>query len=107
MTRINKELMKGSSEVLVLAVLTDEPLYGYEIAKRIKKQSEDVFDMGEGTLYPILHKLEEGGYLASTWQEAEGRKRKYYQLTRSGKALLKEKSSEWAQFRSAVDSVIA
>ncbi|MCW1930689.1 MAG: PadR family transcriptional regulator [Candidatus Kerfeldbacteria bacterium] len=107
MTRINKELMKGSSEVLVLAVLSNEPLYGYEIAKRIKKRSSDVFDMGEGTLYPVLHKLEESGLLESSWQEMDGRKRKYYQLTRAGKKLLREKNEEWNTFRTAVESVIS
>lgn len=107
MTRINKELLKGSSDVLVLSVLRDEPLYGYEIAKRIKKESKDIFDMGEGTLYPILHKLEEGGLLNAFWEESTGRKRKYYGITQAGKKILASKTAEWKVFSTAVHNVIA
>lgn len=106
MTRINKELLKGSSDVFVLAVLRDEPLYGYEIAKRIKKHSKDVFDMGEGTLYPILHKLEQAGLLTAFWEESTGRKRKYYSLTNAGKKMLKSKIAEWDAFSSAASNVM-
>lgn len=106
MTRINKELLKGSSDVFVLAVLRDEPLYGYEIAKRIKKNSKDVFDMGEGTLYPILHKLEQAGLLTAFWEESTGRKRKYYSLTNAGKKMLKSKIAEWDAFSSAASNVM-
>ena len=106
MTRINKELLKGSSDILVLAVLRSEPLYGYEIAKRIKAQSKEVLDMGEGTLYPILHKLEQDGMLRAFWEEASGRKRKYYQITRSGEKLITEKMAEWEQYSTAVGHVL-
>src|SRR3989338_1318634 len=105
--KINKELLKGSSELLVLAVLRDEPLYGYEIAKRIKSSSDDLFTMGEGTLYPILHKLEQAKLLTAFWEEIGGRKRKYYSITRSGKVMLKDKTHEWQLFTQAIKAVIS
>lgn len=104
--KINKELLKGSSEVLVLSVLRAEDLYGYEIAKRIQQLSQELFSMGEGTLYPVLHKLEQAKLLQSYWQEIGGRKRKYYSLTRHGRKLLAEKTNEWLSFSSAVKQVI-
>lgn len=104
--KINKELLKGSSEVLVLSVLNTEDLYGYEIAKRIQQLSQELFSMGEGTLYPVLHKLEQAKLLSSYWQEIGGRKRKYYSITERGKKLLAEKTKEWMSFSSAVKHVI-
>jgi transcriptional regulator len=104
--KINKELLKGSSELLVLATIQKEPLYGYEIAKRIKTASDQLFTMGEGTLYPILHKLEQDGLLESFWEEFGGRNRKYYSITRTGKQLLKEKKQEWETFTQAIQAVI-
>lgn len=106
MTKINKELLKGSSDIIILAVLSDEPLYGYEIAKRIKSQSADVLAMGEGTLYPLLHRLEEARLLESFWKEAGGRKRKYYGLTAAGKKILSEKTAEWGQFTKAMNAIV-
>ena len=107
MTKINKELLKGSSDILILSVLAAEPLYGYEIAKRIKAQSSDVLAMGEGTLYPLLHRLEQAKLLESFWKEAGGRKRKYYGLTRQGQKVLTEKTLEWKAFAGAMDAIVS
>ncbi len=104
--KINKELLKGSSELLVLSVLKEEPLYGYEIAKRIKATSQELFTMGEGTLYPILHKLEQAKMLKSYWQEFGGRNRKYYSITKAGLAELEERATEWKAFTHAINAVI-
>ncbi len=106
MAKINKELLKGSFDLVVLAALKEEALYGYEIAKRIKKLSRDAFDMGEGTLYPLLHKLEQKKLLQSYWQEVDGRRRKYYELTKKGKKELVEKKEEWSVFAKAVSAII-
>jgi transcriptional regulator len=107
MTKINKELLKGSSDILVLSVLSVDPLYGYEIAKRIKAQSDDVLAMGEGTLYPLLHRLEQAGFLESFWKEFSGRKRKYYGLTVRGQKVLSDKTVEWKAFTSAMNAVVS
>lgn len=106
MGKINKEVLKGSTETLILKVLQREPLYGYQIAKSLKKLSTEIFNLGEGTLYPLLHKLEKQKLLDSYWQEVGGRKRKYYSLTKKGRKVLQEKTAEWQTFSQAVNHVI-
>ena len=105
--RINKELMKGSTSILILSLLENEDMYGYQIAQALKKKSEDVFDLKEGTLYPMLHGLENEKAIESYWCDAEnGKRRKYYKITKEGKNLLKNKKAEWETYAKAVDSVI-
>lgn len=106
MTKINKELLKGSSDIMILAVLADQPLYGYQIAKQIKALSADVLALGEGTLYPLLHRLEHHKLLESYWEEVSGRRRKYYSITTAGKKMLHAKTAEWNAFAHALNSVI-
>ena len=67
--KVSKELLKGTSELIILTVLESGTLYGYEISKQIKLMSEGVFAMGEGSLYPLLHKLEKAKLLESFWKE--------------------------------------
>ncbi len=105
--KISKEMLKGSTVILVLSLLDKEALYGYQMTKEIEKKSSGVFTFKEGTLYPILHSLEADGFIESYWLGEEGsRQRKYYQITSKGKTHLKEKEKEWITFRSAVDKVI-
>ncbi len=105
--RIDKELMKGSTVILILNLLNRRPMYGYEMVKEIEKLSSGIFTFKEGTLYPILHGLESERFLESYWWEDKGaRKRKYYHITENGKHLLKEKQKEWVTFRTAVDQVL-
>ena len=104
---INKELLKGSTGTLVLTLLGRKQMYGYEIIKELEIVSSGTFEMKEGTLYPILHSLEEAGFVESKWVGEEGtRQRKYYLITKIGRAHLKEKKQEWVQFRTAVDKVV-
>lgn len=104
--KISKELIKGSTSMLVMSVLKQSDMYGYRIIKEIERQSEDVFVLKEGTLYPILHALEEESYLESYWEESEGRKRKYYHLTHKGAKQLTEKQKEWKTFSASVNKVL-
>ena len=104
--KISKELIKGSTATLVLSVLKGNDLYGYKIIKEIQLRSESVFELKEGTLYPILHALEEEGCLESYWEEADNRKRKYYHLTRKGERRLKEKKEEWQVYSKSVGKVL-
>lgn len=106
MTKINKELLKGSSDIMILSVLAESPLYGYEIAKQIKNLSSDVLAMGEGTLYPLLHRLEQAKLLESFWKEVGGRRRKYYSITVAGKKILQAKTAEWNSFANALNAVV-
>lgn len=104
---VNKELLKGSTIILILRLLEDKPMYGYEMIKEIEKKSNGVFSFKEGTLYPILHSLEIDGLIDSYWSDGDGkRKRKYYKITSKGMLHAKEKKKEWATFRSAVDMVL-
>lgn len=104
--KVSKELVKGSLDIIVLSVLNEEDLYGYEIAKQIKERSNELFTMGEGTLYPLLHKLAKAQYLKPYWKEVDGRRRKYYSVTRSGKKALASKVEEWKSFSDAVNAIV-
>jgi len=105
--KINKELMKGSTSILILSLLENEDMYGYQITQALKKKSEEVFDLKEGTLYPMLHGLENETAIESYWFDADnGKRRKYYKITSVGRQLLKQKRSEWNTYTKAVNSVI-
>ncbi len=105
--KINKELLKGSTVILILKLLDEKSMYGYEMIKEIEKKSSGIFNFKEGTLYPILHTLEDKGLVKAYWDEGNGkRKRKYYQITEKGKLSLKEKQQEWTIFRSTVDRIL-
>lgn len=103
---INKELLKGSTAMLVLSVISEDDMYGYRIVKELEMRSENVFCLKEGTLYPILHLLEEEGMVTSYWVDVENRKRKYYHITSKGKRQLKEKKEEFRVYSTAVERVL-
>ena len=105
--KINKELMKGSTAMLVLSIISKDDMYGYKIVKELESRSENVFSMKEGTLYPLLHALEEEGFVESYWQEYAGRNRKYYHITHRGKTALKEKKEEFEAYSVAVGKVLS
>lgn len=104
---MNKELLKGTTELLILRILKDEELYGYGIIKKISIISKGTFEFKEGTLYPILHSLEKSGYIESYWESREGeRKRKYYRITKKGKLQLELKEEEWLSFSGLINTVL-
>ncbi|MCY6960235.1 PadR family transcriptional regulator [Clostridium brassicae] len=104
---INKELLKGSTVILILKLLDKKTMYGYEMIKSIEEKSNGIFSFKEGTLYPILHTLESKNLVESFWEQGDGkRKRKYYKITDKGKLELKEKKEEWNTFRTAVDKIL-
>ena len=106
--KISKELAKGSTALLVLSVISKRDMYGYQIIKTIEMESEEVFTLNEGTLYPILHSFEKNGYLTSYKEGAEGgRERKYYKITAAGKLFLQTHLEEWSYFTSVVNKVLA
>ena len=101
------ETLKGHLDALILAVLSERPLHGYAVIEELRRRSEGAFDLAEGTLYPVLHRLEADGLLTSTWYDASGRRRRVYRLTRRGRAVLARRRQEWAGFVVAVDAVLA
>ncbi len=99
----NKELVGASTALLVLGVLAEHASYGYEIVKRLNKEAEGVFLWQEGTLYPVLHKLEKAKLVRTQWQEADtGRRRKYYYISAEGREALEERTKEWNAFNQMV-----
>ena len=104
--KINKELLKGSTTMLVLEMLKNEDMYGYQLIKKLNEKSKNIFELKEGTLYPILHGLEENNFITSYWDETSAKKRKYYAITEKGKKNLKEKKEEWKIFSDSVNQVI-
>lgn len=101
------ETLKGHLDALILAVLSDRPLHGYAVIEELRRRSEGAFDLAEGTLYPVLHRLEADGLLTSTWSDASGRRRRVYRLTRRGRNVLGRRRQEWVGFVVAVDAVLA
>ncbi len=100
---INKELVGASTSMLILSVLADKPNYGYEIVKSINEMAGDVYTWQEGTIYPVLRKLEKEGILRSQWETADnGKKRKYYYITVKGREAMTEGAREWSGFFSLV-----
>ncbi|KOP82618.1 PadR family transcriptional regulator [Cytobacillus solani] len=103
----NRELVKGSTSLLLLQLLEERDMYGYELVKELEKRSGNEFSVKEGTLYPALHKLEKQEYIECYWQEQEkGPARKYYCITNAGKDMLLEKTREWNDFVSVMNKLI-
>ena len=103
---VDKSLLSGSTGMLILRLLEDKDMYGYEMIETLRGRSNNVFELQAGTLYPLLHSMEEKGWLTAYEQEAGGKMRKYYHLTREGKKQLKVKKEEWKEYSSAVVSVL-
>lgn len=105
--KINKSLIAGSAGMLILRLLEEKEMYGYEITDVLEKRSDSTFALKAGTLYPLLHSLEQSGYVTSRETESEnGRMRKYYSITDDGRKFLESKCGEWEIFSSAVNKVM-
>ena len=92
--------------MLVLAVLADGPRHGYAVIETLRARSGEAFDLPEGTVYPVLRRLDEAGLLSSEWSEVGGRRRRTYRLTEAGRAALVAQVSAWEQFADAVGTVL-
>src|SRR5437763_6368106 len=100
------DTLKGHLDGLVLATLAEGPAHGYAVIERLKQRSAGAFDLAEGTVYPVLHRLEAEGLLASAWSEAGGRRRRVYRLTRRGRTALAGRRRDWQLFAGAVEAVL-
>src|SRR5438045_9714832 len=104
---MDTELVKGTLSLLILSLLTRASMYGYEIAATVHKDTDGAFTWREGSLYPNLHKMEADGLIAGEWEEKEtGRKRRYYEITKKGRAALKDKVQSWTDLCQAVNRVL-
>ena len=101
------DLLQGTLDLLVLKTLSWGPAHGYSVARWIQQLTDDVLQVGEGSLYPALHRLEERGWVESEWQRSENnRKAKFYRLTSTGRAQLRAESQTWSRFSIAISKVL-
>ena len=101
------DLVQGTLDLLILTVIGLEPMHGWAIAQRISQMSSDVLQVGQGSLYPALHKLEQQGWIESEWSESENNRRaKYYSLTREGRRALKQEAAQWERLSKAISLIV-
>jgi DNA-binding PadR family transcriptional regulator len=105
--RFQRELIRGSLELMVLSVLAGGKKYGYLIQKEVRQASEDRVDLAAGTLYPLLHRLEADGLVRSSWDEETGRQRKWYELTPRGNKKLNADARDWADYATCIRQLLA
>ncbi|MBM4446776.1 MAG: helix-turn-helix transcriptional regulator [Chloroflexi bacterium] len=98
-----RELLKGSTDSLLLCLINHQPMYGYQIIKELQKRSNGYFQFKEGTLYPALHRLEKAGLVQGKWQQlSSSQERRYYYITQKGQEALAERLAIWQDFSTAV-----
>jgi transcriptional regulator len=101
------DLPQGTLDLLILQVISLDPLHGYAIAQRLKQMSREVVQVTQGTLYPALHRLENRGYLAADWRVSDtGREAKFYRLTRKGRAHLESEAANWERLADAISAIL-
>ena len=104
---MDTELLKGTLSLLILSLLSRKPMYGYEIAATVHRETDGTFTWREGSLYPSLHKMQADGLVVGEWEEKEtGRKRRYYHITKKGREALREKTGSWAELSRAVNRIL-
>jgi PadR family transcriptional regulator PadR len=103
----DREFLTGTVGVVILSLLTERAMYGYEILQEAELRSAQTFQLKEGTLYPALHQMERAGFLEATWREsAAGRARKYYALTAKGRRQAESKRRQWASISAAMRAIL-
>ncbi|HJZ75249.1 MAG TPA: PadR family transcriptional regulator [Vicinamibacterales bacterium] len=101
------DLVQGTLDLLLLRVLSLEPMHGWAIAQRIRQMSNEQLRVGQSALYPALHKLEQQGWIEAQWAASENNRRaKYYKLTAAGRKALKAETAEWERLSSAISLIV-
>ena len=101
-----QDLMKGNIDSLLLCLVSQQPMYGYQIMRELNGRSQGYFRFKEGTLYPALHRLEKAGLVLGRWQALPGgRQRRYYHITEKGRAVFVEKTAQWKDFFTAMNLI--
>ena len=107
MTRLSKQTLDGNVEALLLAILESGPSYGYAIVKELNKRADGILQLGEGTIYPVLHRMEDKKLITAKWRLAEnGRQRKYYRLTPKGHKGLAASRRQWQVLSAVMTKVV-
>src|SRR5215813_12131134 len=103
---LDRELKKGSAELLILSLLEARPRHGYEVSKLIESRSDGALKFNVASLYPLLYRLEKRGWIEGRWVEKAGqRRRRYYRLTKDGKKVLTAQRSAWQSFVAAINRI--
>ena len=100
--KFQSQLLRGSLDLMILSVLVGARKYGYLIQKQLRESSGQRVDLAAGTLYPLLHRLEEERLIRSSWDDSTGRKRKWYELTAAGQKRLKHQAAEWLEYAECI-----
>lgn len=101
------ELVQGTLDLLILKTLALEPMHGWAIAQRIHQMSADVLQVGQGALYPALHKLEQNGWIKAEWSVSENNRRaKYYTLTKAGRNAMEKEAAQWERLSAAISLIV-
>ena len=107
MGAVDRELKRGTLEMVILKLLAERQMYGYELISTLESRGGQQFEIKEGTLYPVLYRLEDAGFIEARWETAQrGVPRKYYRLTEGGEKQLQTLIREWRSFTSAVDRLL-
>ena len=106
--KIIKELKRGTLDMVLLSLLAEKQQYGYQLVGEISRRSKGIFGLAEGSLYPVLYRLEDGGLIEARWEEREGRgvPRKYYCVTGPGMEKLEQLKGQWQSFIGAIDNLL-
>lgn len=104
--QIESELLRGSMDLMVLSVLAQSPKYGYLLQKALSDNSQQQIKLSAGTMYPLLHRLEEAGLVSSRWDESTGRRRKWYELTAKGRKKLVKQAELWQQYANCITRLL-
>lgn len=100
-------LVQGTLDLLILKILALEPAHGWAIAHRIRQMSGDVLQVGQGALYPALHKLEQNGWIRAAWAVSDNNRRaRYYTLTKAGRKALADESAGWERLATAITAIV-
>jgi PadR family transcriptional regulator PadR len=104
---MDRELRRGTLELILLKLLSEEDMYGYQISSTLEERSCNEFRLKEGTLYPVFYRLEDAGFIKARWETAgRGKPRKYYSLTEPGAAQLELLMGEWKEFVKTVNKLL-
>ena len=103
---VEKSIISGSMTMLLLSLLSEKDMYGYEMIDTLRQKSQNVFELKAGTLYPLLHGMEEKGLLSVYEKSVSGKTRKYYRITKEGRQVLRKKTEEWKEYAAAVTNVL-
>jgi PadR family transcriptional regulator PadR len=101
------DLVQGTLDLLILTILALEPLNGFAIGQRLRRVSDDVLQVSDGSLYPALHKLEQQGWITAEWKRSDNNRRaKFYSLTRPGKRHLEKEAAQWERLSAAITGLV-